>query len=175
MPRYDDSPAAPAKIVSASPDTIWFARSVIDEERVDRTPATAPANAATPIPAASDTVDPASTLCTAQNPMTAPIEHHPFDAEIEHAGALGEQLAERCVEERRSVQDARGDHDDERGCCSRCRLRGRRCRGSRAAVEADAVTHEQLAAERAEQDQSLHDADEPSREVGALQREAGVL
>ena len=28
LPRYDDSPAAPAKIVSASPETIWFARSV---------------------------------------------------------------------------------------------------------------------------------------------------
>ena len=29
MPRYDESPAAPAKIVSASPETIWFARSVM--------------------------------------------------------------------------------------------------------------------------------------------------
>jgi ABC-type uncharacterized transport system permease subunit len=27
LPRYDESPAAPAKIVSASPETIWFARS----------------------------------------------------------------------------------------------------------------------------------------------------
>ena len=42
-------------------------------------------------------------------------------------------------------------------------------------VEADAVADEQLAAERAEEDQPLHDADEPRREVGALQRVARVL
>ena len=29
FPRYDDRPAAPAKIVSARPDTIWLARSVM--------------------------------------------------------------------------------------------------------------------------------------------------
>ena len=29
LPRYDESPAAPAKIVSARPETIWLARSVI--------------------------------------------------------------------------------------------------------------------------------------------------
>ena len=40
-------------------------------------------------------------------------EHHPLDAEIEHARPLGEQLAERRVQERRSVRDPRRKHDDE--------------------------------------------------------------
>ena len=40
-------------------------------------------------------------------------EHHPLDAEVEHAGALGEQLTERGVEQRRSVGDRRREHDDQ--------------------------------------------------------------
>ncbi len=44
-----------------------------------------------------------------------------------------------------------------------------------APIERDAVADEQLAAERAEEDDALHDADEPGREVGALQGEARVL
>ena len=43
------------------------------------------------------------------------------------------------------------------------------------ARERDPVLHEQLAAEHREQDQPLHHADEAGREVGALQRVAGVL
>ena len=39
----------------------------------------------------------------------------------------------------------------------------------------DPIAHQHLAAERAEQDQALHHADEPRREVGTLQRVAGVL
>ena len=40
-------------------------------------------------------------------------EHHPLDAEVQHPGALRQQLAERRVQERRPVGDPRGDHDDE--------------------------------------------------------------
>ncbi len=40
-------------------------------------------------------------------------EHHPLDPEVEHAGALREQLAEGGVEEGRPVGDRRGEHDDE--------------------------------------------------------------
>ena len=40
-------------------------------------------------------------------------EHHPLDTEVEHARPLGEQLAERCVEQRRAVGDPLRDHDDQ--------------------------------------------------------------
>ena len=40
-------------------------------------------------------------------------EHHAFDTEVEHARALGQQLAERRVDERRAVRDGGGQHDDD--------------------------------------------------------------
>jgi hypothetical protein len=40
-------------------------------------------------------------------------EHHALDPEVEHAGALREQLAERCVEQRRPVGDPGGENDDD--------------------------------------------------------------
>ena len=40
-------------------------------------------------------------------------EHHPLDAEVQDAGALREQLAERGEEQRRPVEHGRGEHDDE--------------------------------------------------------------
>ena len=48
-----------------------------------------------------------------EEPHRRAHEHHALDAQVEHPGALGEQLAERRVEQRRPVRDARGDHDDE--------------------------------------------------------------
>src|SRR5216117_581571 len=66
LPRYDDRPAAPAKIVSASPDTIWFARSVTTRNAWIAAIA-APATAATAIASVSEPV-----RCTAQKPITAP-------------------------------------------------------------------------------------------------------
>ena len=52
----------------------------------------------------------------------------------------------------------------------------RRRRGCAARPEeGEPVLHEQLAAEHREQDHPLHHADEARREVGALQRVAGVL
>ncbi len=66
MPRYDESPAAPAKIVSASPETIWFARSVTTRNAWIAAIA-APAIAATRIASVSEPV-----RCTAQKPITAP-------------------------------------------------------------------------------------------------------
>jgi hypothetical protein len=63
--------AAPAKIVSARPDTIWFARSVTTRNAWISAIA-APANAATAI-ASTSTSEPAPRrLWTAQNPVTAP-------------------------------------------------------------------------------------------------------
>jgi hypothetical protein len=40
-------------------------------------------------------------------------QHHPLDAEVEHARPLREQLAERRVEERRPIEDRLGQDDDE--------------------------------------------------------------
>ena len=72
MPRYDESPAAPAKIVSARPETIWLARSVITRNAWISA-ISAPATAATPIAAARLAPVLACTRCTVQKPMTAPI------------------------------------------------------------------------------------------------------
>ena len=72
-------------------------------------------------------------------------EHHPLDAEVEHARALGEQLAERGEEERRAVGDRRRERRRRRCCCSRRRLRGRAPRPAR--PKRDPVPDEQLAAE----------------------------
>ena len=71
MPRYDDRPAAPAKIVSASPETIWFARIVITR-KAWMSAVAAPATAATPIAAGSATPALPPRVCTDQNPATAP-------------------------------------------------------------------------------------------------------
>ena len=174
LPRYDESPAAPAKIVSASPETIWFARSVITRNAWISAIA-APASAATTTAAAS------ATGRRAVEPLHRPEahhgadQHHPLDAEVEHARALGEQLAERGVEQRRPVGDGRARARRRGSSCSRRRLRRRRRRVPRRRTSRIAVADEQLAAERAEEDQPLHHADEPGREVGALQRVAGVL
>jgi hypothetical protein len=40
-------------------------------------------------------------------------QHHPFDAEVEHARPLREELAERGIEERRPVENCLGEDDDE--------------------------------------------------------------
>src|SRR5215210_3494170 len=52
LARYDDNPAAPARIVSARPDTVWLTRIVIVAKPCSSAPS-APAN----IPAASDIVN----------------------------------------------------------------------------------------------------------------------
>ncbi len=46
-------------------------------------------------------------------PDRRPEQHHPLDAEIEHAGSLREQFAERRVEERCPVQHCLGQHEHE--------------------------------------------------------------
>ena len=113
---------------------------------------------------------------TAQKPITAPTSIIPSTPRFSTPGALGEQLAERRVEERRPVGDARGDHDDEEAVVhAGCRLGAPACGVGRGAREPDAVADEQLAAERAEEDDPLDHADEPGREVGALERVARVL
>ena len=112
LPRYDDSPAAPAKIVSARPDTIWFARSVMTRNAWIAA-MTVPANAATASASTSVAAVPACTRGHRPEAHDGADEHHPLDAEVEHAGALREQLAERGEEKRRPVGDAGGDEDDE--------------------------------------------------------------
>ena len=74
-------------------------------------------------------------------------EHHPLDAEVEHAGALGEQLAERGEEERRPVGDRRGE--DDTTMPSFTRPPPPRRRQPARTVDRDAVADEQLAAEHA--------------------------
>ncbi len=69
---YDDRPAAPAKIVSARPETIWFARRVTTRNaRISAQPAPATAAAATAIGSASPAEPP--TCWTHRKPITAPI------------------------------------------------------------------------------------------------------
>src|SRR5262249_36572460 len=63
LARYDERPAAPAKIVSARPDTIWLARSVITRNARIAAIA-APATAAVPIATARETALVACTRCT---------------------------------------------------------------------------------------------------------------
>jgi hypothetical protein len=71
FPRYDDSPTAPAKMVSARPETIWLARSVITRNAwIDDS--AAPTRPATTTAAASAIPLFAWTCCTVQKPMTAP-------------------------------------------------------------------------------------------------------
>jgi hypothetical protein len=71
LPRYDDKPATPAKIVSARPDTIWLARNVITRNAWIAASA-APASAATPIAPSNATLVVAWKRWTAQKPITAP-------------------------------------------------------------------------------------------------------
>src|SRR5437762_13442537 len=71
LPRYDERPAAPAKIVSARPETIWLARRVITRNAWI-SEVIIPARAATAIAAASATGVLAWKRCTVQKPITAP-------------------------------------------------------------------------------------------------------
>ena len=75
--------------------------------------AAAPASAATATATGSATPAEPPTCCTQRKPAHRADEHHPLDAEVEHARPLGEQLAERGEEERRPVGDRRGEHDDD--------------------------------------------------------------
>ena len=53
-------------------------------------------------------------MLDAQKPHHRADEHHPLDAEVEHAGALREQLAERGEQKGGAVGDGgrEDDHDD---------------------------------------------------------------
>ena len=74
----------------------------------------APASAATAIASAQRQRARRVEALHDEEPHRSAHEHHPLDAEVEHARALGEQLAERRVEQRRAVDDRRrGDQDDE--------------------------------------------------------------
>ena len=45
-----------------------------------------------------------------------PEEHHPLDAEVEDSRALGQELSERRVQERRAVEHRLREHDHDAGC-----------------------------------------------------------
>ena len=70
-PKYADSPSPPAKIVSARPDTIWLARSVIVRNAWISAIA-APESAAAPTARVSTTSSLPCTRCVAQYPTAAP-------------------------------------------------------------------------------------------------------
>ena len=148
-------------MVSARPETIWLARSVITRNAwIDAS--AAPAIAATTTAAVSDTRPVTWKRWTRPEAHHSADEHHPLDAEVEHARALGEQLAERGVEQRRSVRDTGGDQDDEqRVVHAAVRLRSTLLR----ADDAHAMADQHLAAEGAEEDDPLDHADEAGREI----------
>ena len=103
-------------------------------------------------------------------------QHHPLDAEVEDAGALGEELAERRVEKRRPVEHRLREHDHEQAVVDAHDASPPRPTGFPAACPPDPqpVPEQQLPTERAEEDDPLHHPDEPGREVGPLQRVPGV-
>ena len=112
LARYDDSPAAPARIVIASPDTIWLTRIVIVAKPCSSAPSAPAAIAASSATRQHPPAGPAH-LVGGVRPGDGADQHHPLDAEVEHAGALGEHLAERGVEDRRAVEHRRRQRDDE--------------------------------------------------------------
>ena len=85
----------------------------------------------------------------------APIDHHAFDAEIEDAGALDDQLRRvAAIEQRRRRRD-----DGEAGWLSSMSMRGlRAARGRHGADEAHAVEDQRVAGEHEEQQHALEDA-----------------
>ena len=66
----------------------------------------------------------ATDLLHGEEPHHGADEHHSLDAQVEHTRALGEQLTERRVEERRAVGNGRCQHARRRRCCSPRRARG---------------------------------------------------
>ena len=146
------------------------------EERVDRAPS--PRRPAPDARTARTSTGALGAVDALRDPETdrRAEQHHPLDAEVEDTGALGEELAERREEERRAVQDRLREHDDEQAVVHLAALHGRLrstvC--ARATPNPQPVAKQQLAAERAEEDDPLHHAHEPRREVGALKRVARV-
>ena len=72
LPRYDDSPSPPQKIVSARPETIWLARSVIVRKAWISETASAENAAISTARKSAHAADPGA-CCEAQKPITAPI------------------------------------------------------------------------------------------------------
>ena len=71
FPRYDDRPRPPAKIVSASPETIWLARSETTST-AKISAITSAANAAVNTASVSATAIGPGARCIPQNPIAAP-------------------------------------------------------------------------------------------------------
>ena len=99
-------------MVSARPETIWFARRVIDEEgehergRRSRERRHAHGHGERDSRRAADVLH-------REEAGHGADEHHPLHSEVEDARPLGEQLAERCEEQGRPVRDSRREHDDD--------------------------------------------------------------
>ena len=83
----------PAKIVMARPETIWFTRIVMVKKAwmsAIAPPATRDARMASN----RTSPDGPCIFCETQEGGHRPHQHHSLDTEVEHPGALGEQLAE---------------------------------------------------------------------------------
>ena len=109
-----DSPDSPSpstcarpvpRNVRASPETTWSAR---------RWMVTTPWSRLSAPPASIATTSPSHGLPVETADGEAghrADQHHPLDAEVEDAGALGEDLADRGEEQDRAARDARGQDD----------------------------------------------------------------
>ena len=112
LPKYAERPSPPAKIVSASPDTIWLARRVTVRNAWI-------AAIAAPAAPRRDNRREQDDGTRAVEPLRRPEadrgaeQHHPLDPEVEHAGALREQLAQSGVEERRAIEHGLREHEHE--------------------------------------------------------------
>ena len=173
LPKYADSPSPPAKIVSARPETIWLARSVMVEQRVDGRQRR-PRRAAAPTARQDHGVG-------AMDTLRGPVSHGGAESIIPSTPRLStpERSASSSPRRRTGSASRRGPPGRARpraSCCSRYRAAPRtRPTASSRSREPQPVADQQLAAERTEQDDPLHDADKPRGKVWALEGEAGVL
>ena len=100
-PRTRASPVP--RNVSARPETTWSARNemvITAWTRLSRPPASIATSDAEPRVAGRD---------AGREPGDRAEEHHPLDPEVQDAGALGEDLADRREEQDRAGRDARGE------------------------------------------------------------------
>ena len=92
-------------MVIARPAATWLAARPIDQEGEDRRRAPPPQSAAPTTPTSVESVSVGD-----GEAGRGADDHHPLEAEIEHAGALGDDLADRGEQQRRRRRD--DDHQD---------------------------------------------------------------
>ena len=97
-------------------------------------------------------------------------QHDALDAEIEHAGALGQELAEGGEEQRRRDADERREEADleelgERSCMAQSRMRAR---------DAQPIRGEQQGRQHGEQRDALDHVGQVDRHAGRARHAAGA-